>query len=374
MKIAAILSGLTVFLVSNSVAEPNAWPKLDKGHNFSHCVEALQIAEKMFMSDAFYLYAPPIISPDQPSSVALGPTSTDISGGDALKEDPSVFEKISTGEEPRGSMFWQRKDESGMRFILTETSLGWRGDSYSLFYTSKELTSDRFLDLFRKNTEYPLPEFNSIVRGEQPLLGGGRPPLIMRNKLSDNLWVIDLGSSSNFLGSWDVYSPEERKLKQICSVQFRPDVKNAIELLPPPVQKLATHLLRTIGSDVNEGTLKPIARQSFAAQHTWATLALRPWALAEPYNSREEVDAGLREWSLQNKTNGDVYRRIQELYGPALQSIGKYYQRTFNRSREESEQMASYALDIAFRNYYVFSKRRGSTHTVSMTNPWQKEK
>ncbi len=119
-----------------------------------------------------------------------------------------------------------------------------------------------------------------------------RPPLIFREKSSGRYWIIDVGEQDEFLGDWRVHVIEPEGIKLRCIVQFRPKAESAVSLLPQPVRELERLLDQTMGED-EEGSLHPIARLRNNVVHTWANAAQRPWALGVPYNTREEVDAGL---------------------------------------------------------------------------------
>jgi hypothetical protein len=122
------------------------WPQLHHGKTLAPCAEALQVATVAFHSDAFYLYAPPVMPADLGSVLVVKPHALDISGGDALEADPATFDKVprSGGGAPR-SVYWQKTVQYGYRFVLQEAPYGWRGDMYTLFAIGADVRPEAFL-------------------------------------------------------------------------------------------------------------------------------------------------------------------------------------------------------------------------------------
>lgn len=199
-----------------------------------------------------------------------------------------------------------------------------------------------------------------------------RPPLIFREKKSGLSWVIDVGPPYWILADWDVYAMEPSGLKHRCSVQFRPKVKKAILLLPKPVRELAQLLDRTMGQGRDEGTLRPTERLRLNVQHTWGNAALRPWVSRSPYNTRDEIDAGLKNWSRTGETYRAVYLAIERQYPIAQRSLARYYQRGFAQSASNAGKLAAHVLDNAYRSHYVFHRLDGPPDAgVLPQNPWR---
>jgi hypothetical protein len=347
----------------------NTWPKLINGEEVGHCKEALQIAQSMFQSNEFYLYAPPVIPNDFGSVLVLSPEALDISGGDALDADEDVFEKMmKSGEEEgsSGNIYWQKNAKHGLRLVVQESPFGWRGDMYSLFVIGEKVRPDIFWTDITKN------QINSEVA---PIISDSwRPPLIFQVKYSDKPWVIDVNQPYQFLGDWQIYSLESAGMKLYCSVQFHPNVSNAINLLPVAVRKLANLLDGTLGSGKDEGTLQQTARLRIDVEYTWANAAMRPWALREPYNTRKVVDEGLKKWSLNGGKYLQIYQAIKHQYPLAKRSLAEYYQKNFHRTSEEAKSLAAYSLDIAFRSYYAFHSEEPNRYYRNdpiQSNPWR---
>src|SRR5262249_53406743 len=140
------------------------------------------------------------------------------------------------------------------------------------------------------------------------------PPLVVRDEASGALAVIFL--DTRFLAPWAVFVQHGQTYEQACTISFRPDVTNGAQLLPSEVQTLAQRIGATLGDGRNEGTLQSTGRRLYQLQHIWANAALRPWALTdrEVYNSRAEVDAGLRAWSRGAPSFRAAYAALQADY------------------------------------------------------------
>jgi hypothetical protein len=112
-----------------------------------------------------------------------------------------------------------------------------------------------------------------------------------------------------------------------------------------------------LGPGTGEGTLHQSARIRTTVDKEWANAAQRPWALTStPYNSRAEVDAGLREWARGNGARARLLRRIRALYPGAERDLAAYYARRRSGRSGSPSALARKALDHMFRTYFVFSK------------------
>lgn len=368
MKRLSMLFCLLPALGSNSLdALAATWPKISNSTPVQ-CTEALQIAKAMFDSDAVYLYAPPTIPENFPSILALKPQTLDISGGDALEADAAVFEKLSrVGDGSPKNIYWQKTATNGQRAVLLETPRGWRGDQYSLFVGGEESRSDEFLSEIRGGG--PPRKFASIIPESW------RPPLIFQEKLSGQIWFVDVGHPAQFLSDWHIHVGEPSGVTLSCVVQFRPSVERAVILLPKPVRELARLLDRTMGKGESWGTLQPTARLRNTVEHAWANAAQRPWVSDTPYNSREEVDAGLKNWSQTGSADRKIYQAIQRQYPVAERSLANYYQQHFGRSTSEAKELSAYFLDIVLRKHYTFhseDRKSDSIDSTARKSPWSK--
>jgi len=346
----------------------DSWPKVNKAKKRDQCKQALMIAKAMFQSDANVLYAPPVIPTKSTAALVLGPSALDISGGDALKADKAAFTKLPIpGPGAPRSIYWQRAAKYGYRLVVWETLRGWRGDTYSLYAVGEKYKPEEFLAATSENQSSS--KFTPILSDVW------RPPLIFRKKESGDFWFIDVGETYQFLADWQVYECGPAGAKPVCSIQFRPAANNATDLLPPPVRKLEVLLDKTMGEGKNEGTLQQTAHLRIDVETTWANIMLRPWALNEPYNTRKEVDDGLKDWSHNGPSEQKLYRRIQQQYPKAARSLAEYYQKNFGLSPRKAKIQSSYALDIALRSHYAFHSddpNKDSRFDGVKRNPWQK--
>ncbi|WP_459990396.1 hypothetical protein [Methylosoma difficile] len=321
------------------------WPQLDRTSQSKSCVESLKIAKAVFSSSAFYLYDPPVLPENASSSVVLGSKKHDISGGDALEAN-SIFDKLPKGGQDPRSVYWQQQADAGFRLALVEDAFGWRGDIYTLYAIKEAITAKQFIAEINTNEK---------SLGLTPVIGDlWRPPLIIQDKPSGQLWVIDVGHPADFLGHWQAYGLGAGGLKPSCKINFRPDAKYATNVLPKPIRQFAKLLDSTIGPGLDEGTLQSTAWIRIKVQHVWANMALRPWVSYQPYNSRKEVDAGLLAWSQHGKSYLKTYQDIQREYVLAKRSLANYYRRRFHKSAAEAKALAAEQLDLAYRSHYTF--------------------
>jgi len=333
-----------IFHFTNAYSQD--WPRLDRASQNKSCVESLKIAKAVFSSTAFYLYDPPVLPENTSSSVVLGPKEHDISGGDALEANP-IFDKLPKGGQgaPR-SVYLQKQADTGFRLALVEDAYGWRGDVYTLFAIKETITAKQFIAEINANEK---------SLGFTPVIDGvWRPPLVIQDQSSHKFWVIDVGDPADFLSHWQVFDFGPKGLKPSCKINFRPEVKNATNVLPKPIRQFAKLLDSTIGPGLDEGTLQSTAWIRIKVQHVWANMALRPWVSYQPYNSRKEVDAGLLAWSQLGKTYLKTYQEIQQQYVLAKRSLANYYGKRFRKSAAEAKALAVKQLDLAYRSHYTF--------------------
>lgn len=343
----------------SSVGFAGPWPKL-VGGSTDQCKEAQRIANSAFNSFAPRLYAFPHLPSDLNSQLVLGTKENDISGGNALEANNAVFDKLPFDQR---SVYWLKTAAHSQRLAIEETSRGWRGDTYSMFSFSETIHPDELLVQLQKRSDERAPTL-------KPVMDGWRPPLIFQSNGSGQIWFIDVGEPYFFLAPWQVHLVEPAGVALKCTVQFHPNAKTAVDLLPRPVQELERLLDLTIGPGNDEGTLQSTARLRLDVEHTWANAALRPWALDSPYNSRAEVDDGLKAWASNGANHAAIHRAIQRQYSIAERSLARYYQSTFRRSAKEARTLSTYVLDNAFRSHYVFhSESRGEN--TGAPNPWQ---
>jgi len=347
----SLIVGALVAAMQLAHAHDTSWPQLSGGLQRPECAQALQLARTAFRSKDFVLYGPPVIPADFDSSRVLWADDLDISGGDAIKRDPAVFDKLPLdGKGSARSLYWQMKPYAGIRLAIRERDVGWRGDTYTL-YAVKEGVESKDLLADPSPPEIPSGRFVPLVEDNW------RPPLVLLRKQDDQPWVIDVGQPYDFLGDWRVYAEGPDGVALRCTVRFRPSVKRAVMLSPAPVRRLAELLDQTIGPGNDEGTLQPTERLRNDVSHTWANVATRPWATLEPYNSRREVDAGLVAWSHRGASFARIYRQIEQQYPAAEQALASYYRTDLHLPAANANALATSELDAAFRSNFVLPRK-----------------
>ncbi len=367
MKFTVTAVLVAVATLSMSAAKGSDFPRLNTPSMRQECQEALKVAQTLFRSDSRYLYAPSPIPPEVKSRLVLQPQWLDISGGDALLADPLVFDKRRDPvEEASRSFYWQRGTQWGYRLVLKETSRGWQGDTYSVFAVPEGMP----LEELATRVPYMAPKNEAMPAA---LEDSWRPPLIFSRNGSGHLWLIDVGQPHTVLGRWSVQSADPQTIQTLCTIQFSAEMLHGpIALLPAQVQNFERLLDRALGSGLDEGTAQPTAQIRLNVRHTWANVALRPWAESHPYNTRAEIDEGLAKWAGGSASNAALLRRLQLAYLPAERSLASHYQKNFHLSANESNEQAVYEIDIAYREHFSFEVHRGDLDEhAQAANPWR---
>ncbi|MCG2593459.1 hypothetical protein LZ009_11795 [Ramlibacter sp. XY19] len=335
-------------LLAAAAAQAADWPR-QRGRGGPACEQAMQLATAQFRSPIFHLYAPPALPSGFGSTPILGITDIDISGGDAIVHDAELFNKLAqVGDEAGRSVYWQRTPGNAPRLVLQESSFGWRGDQYSLYALPAAVAPEAFLAA--TGTRTGSPSYPAVVAGTW------RPPLLFRHGAGASLWLLHPGEPYAFLAPWRVWTVTPGGVQQECEIEFRPPVRAATQLLPAPVRRLAALLDAALGPGNNEGTLQPTARLRVEMEHLWANAAMRPWVVAEPYNTREQVDAALAAWARSGRSYGQLHQRIRQQLLPAQDALAAYYAAKLGGSREEASALAARVVDGAYRYSFVFPR------------------
>ncbi|PBC12068.1 hypothetical protein [Mesorhizobium sp. WSM3859] len=328
-----------------------AWPLMTGDTRRSECVEALAIASAQFKSDSFSMRAPLPIAAAAMSRLVLSIDQEDIGSGDAQIADSNVFGKMPYPGDPNvlRNLYWQISPRNGKRLIVAKRAFGWHGDLYTYYLADASVPVETFLVDPEQAQSY----------GLRPVIQEAwRPLQLLQNSASGQLWAID----QNEERSWDVYILDEAGMSTRCRIAFMPAVTPAVQLLPKPAQRLASLLAGTLGPGKDEGTLQPTARIKYQVEQTWANAAIRPWALQrELYNSRAEVDDGLKKWAMQGPDFRKAYRAILRQYPRAIASLGSYYRSTFHVSSRAARTMAIHSMDYLYRSYFVFRREPSVT-------------
>src|SRR4051794_22163567 len=242
-----------LLLLSHGVrAGETAWPRLGEGEPGNGvCGEALALARSSYRSENFYLYAlPDLRSANITSTFALRQGEPGTPSEDTLVEDPSVFQKISKPSPDQSaprSIYWQIKPERGLRYVMSEEAFGWRGDQYTLFAIKENMTPSQFFEVDGSDASKTAPP---------PVIDQTRrPPLMMREIATAQLWAIDVGPPYVAFADWKVYAIAADGLKQRCTVRFGDPNELGPALLPEPVQRLAGLLAQSLDDKDDGGTM-----------------------------------------------------------------------------------------------------------------------
>ncbi len=343
-----------------SSASLKAEPQLSGNSNSPYCQDALLLAKSVFSSGTPRLYAVTTIPANFQSELVLGALSLELPGRGALQFNSQLFTQAN-------HLYWQQKAANAKRLVLTETAMGWQGERYALFQLSAELSPAAFV---AKGGNTDNIDKQSLLLDES-----WRPPLVFQHQQTGDFWFINVGEPYHLLGGWQVYSPAASGYQQSCSIKFSNDSQKPHAPLPEPVQQLIVLLDQTLGFPENEGTLQPTVRNRLMASHFWANAALRPWAISakDSYNNKQQVDAGLLDWSLLNKKNLHIYQQIQSLLPVAQQALADYYQGRFALDHKAATELASWVLEIGYCVNFTFSGGGGYHNAAEPDpNPWQK--
>jgi hypothetical protein len=342
-----------LLLLSHAVlAGEIAWPRLDEGDTRNGvCGEALALASSLYQSDNFYLYAlPDLRSAVITSTFALRQGEKDTSGGDALVEDQSIFQKIPKPTRDRSSprsVYWQIKPDQGLRYVMSEEAFGWRGDQYTLFAINENMTPSQFFEEY--SSEISKRAFLPVIDETW------RPPLMMREIRNSEVWAIDVGQPYVALSDWKVYSIGADGAKNRCTVRFHGQNELGPALLPKSVQRLAEFLDRSLDNKDDDGTLHFITGLRQYIRYLWTNIALRPQAFVkeEPDVSRAKADTEIGKWAAGTSRFRKLRTEIVAQFPGAQKSLADYYKDRFKKADEKADAMAQQALDIVFRSYFT---------------------
>lgn len=346
---------------------PHQWPQVlyQTPRLAAYCAQALKVARAQFQSDHFYLNGPPPIPPGLGSTFALGPDPGDISGGEGIQYNHRFFRKLTppphdTRVNANTFVYWQKTASPGRRVVVVDEPMNWQGDWYGLFTVPVNMQPKRFwhqIGQLESGTD-------KTEAGVRQVIGlGWRPPVVFSDNRTDRLWAINLNQER----AWYPYTIGPKVATSECTILLQPRPPYLgrsghvylLPLLPPAVHQLARTLNVILGQDENSGTLHPVASLRTAAGKTWVNVALRPWALTnEPYNTMAEVNAGLRAWAKSTPSHHRLYDELMVEYPEARRALAHYYRSRFHKSDKAASELATRALNIAFRSYFVF--QRGS--------------
>jgi hypothetical protein len=360
-------AGGVILAVAFSLAQAaeQAWPRLLNGEAHPECRAALELGRFVQKSTDFRLWGPFPWPDNFSEELVLGPTASNLQSEQPVYADEDVFTEVEPPPpEPfrhsAPKIFGQTQTGQSHRLIVEQHSMGWRGDQYFVEYVPAGPSVVQYA---------VAAELRGTAPVASPIPVSMRVPTILQSKRGDRLWVIHVGQAYEFSSPWVVYLPIGGKMEKACEIRFRPDVSAGAALLPGPVRKLAALMHQSLGNESAEsGYLHTITTLKLLANQVWANVALRPWAvdspltdenafqLDKPWDSREDVEAGLLAWSKADAGNRKIYAAIQTQLRISQKVLSAYYMTRFKMSKAESQATASRVLDFALRAHYVFPR------------------
>ena len=339
-------------VIGTMTAAAHETPWLEGETKAPQCQEALRIADRAYRSKAFYLHESRGWPAHMTSAPVLYPAAA-FNGAerDGVTAHADVFD-MPDRTYGQAYTYWQTRPHLGIRLVLDEESIGWRGDLYNVYAVPAGLDRANF-DI-RK--QYGVKD--ELKPGAEQLW---EIPTILRSA-DGSLWVLhpegggQHSPAGHYLTNWIVLAVRHGALKPICTVRFVEHQTNALGLLPPEVKTLADSLDVALGQEpYPEGEESFTDELRILTQQAWANTVLRPWAMSrKPYNSRREVDAYLKKWSQGGMRSLSIYRSIRRQFPVARQALATTYVVRFGKTQAQADALAARTLDIAYRSYFVF--------------------
>jgi hypothetical protein len=344
-QIRLILSAAVVITSLGALATSvMASPHLLNGTS-RECRDSLIVADAAFTSKSFYLNEAINFRPNADVQIVGQKLPGDISGGLGFVVDKGVFSTIDNrGARP---LAWQSVPKGKLRWVINANPFGWRGDIYTLYAIDKGINPMAFDPNDAQSTRAIIDApFVRLI-----------PPVMLRDARTHTVWALDTGDFNQVLGDWSVYAERENGIKKVCTIRFSKPVKTALALLPKAVLLFANELDATMGDGRDEGTLHPTATLRNNIQSAWANAILRPWAMTkQPYNTRRDVDAGLRRWARRAASFNTLYEQIRMQYPIAQQALAELYIERLGKTPQQANMLATRNLDIIYRSHFVFSQ------------------
>lgn len=350
------------------------------------CAESLVLAKRVFLSRSLKVSAPPGAIKHLGFSILLQPSTADPMSD--LNADSEFFEEMPQNAGPveganatddfhfQQQGYRLREPVFGRRLVVGVDNQSWKSNIYSIYAVPEGFSPDALLSKVNQLRLSP----GSDVNSSPDAIVSYEPMWVLRDNSSGAIWVIDPGWYYGTWEPWKIYGLGAAGLTQQCLIHFRGDISGryipypANHLLPRVVRRLAALLDSTLGSGEGDGELQSTWRLRVGARDVWEDIAFRPWALnSEPYNSTEEVDQGLQEWSMRSADTRAIYNSIQKQLPLARVALAGYYRRGFALSPKHADTMASYAIDLAYRTYFAFHSERAQAlqpDAHAKLNPW----
>ncbi len=308
---------------------------------------ALKVAKLAFQSKQAKSFNAGKEAHDRCKDLVLWP----IDQGD-IAFDTTQFDKSPEGGDSK-LICVQKEPVDGMRFVVRDKYFNWQGDWFNvLLVTSKDSSAEviKKLDRIETGPQYLPIGYGAVIRD------AWQRPWILKNSGTGKFLAFDTKHPADFMSDWDVYAPtKDAKAKVICKIRFKPPGENATALLPKgPLLQFAILMNKIIGKPrANEGTMHATDRLRLDVQQMWANVLYRPWAMAEPQNSRAQVDKYLKRWARGSVSYRKQFASVQALYPQALTALTQYYEQSLGKGHAEAQKMAAKNLDLAYRSHFT---------------------
>ena len=351
----AVMTAIALFggpVLAGSKAD--LFPRITQAKDAKACGQALAVAQRAFESTATKVgdAAPVILKDKKPDfGIVLAPDVHNPDGDEMIVDDSAIQQEKGGAFR---AVFLQKAPVDGFRFVVTQQKMNWQGDFFGLYLVDATLDADKTADLLASEKKAGVKMALRDV-----FTDSWRGPWLIRDPRTQEVVAIDIQHPADFLADWIVYRNVMGTPERACRIAFRPPAKRASDLLPAgALRELAALLDDVLGVPAqDEGTLQPTARIRAAARQAWANAALRPWALEEPYNSKNEIADGLREWTKRSPVYRARYRRLQALLPRAESELAAHYRKMIRKSPQEAARLAKQALDRAIGAHFVFGKK-----------------
>ncbi|MBS1992200.1 MAG: hypothetical protein JSS83_16875 [Cyanobacteria bacterium SZAS LIN-3] len=364
MFLAVAVTILSAGQVSAREIRPQtSWPKLITGSKSPECMQVFKAAKLAFNAGGSQIDENTEAVKNADMGLVLAPegSAVEVAGAKAFWFDAQYIDTNAREHDNVPSLYWQKVPIKGGKFLVGQKKMNWQGDWYDLYFVNADLPLDRMESIVNDAQKESQAESTSIPEGSVIYRNLWHRPWFFYNKQSKNFIAVNVQSNwlsrdNNFFPDWKIYAPDGgSKVKLIGTIKFAPNM-DAFKLLPRgPLRELALLLDKIIGIPKgDEGTFQATPRLKADAAFAWANLIIRPWAMAEPSNSLNEVEAGLKRWSKGSPVYKKQYAQLKALYPMALQSLTEYYQTSGKLPPAAARKLATKALDRAYRSNFKF--------------------
>lgn len=359
-----ICASLLFLVAARAEASPqshSSWPKLDSKYSLPECNQVLNAARLLFNSTA------PEFSEDcQPVrkaklGVILGPLPNyrDCESNCAFWFDSTYIEADNPAGE-RHRIFKQKDAESGSRFVVGQKPMNWQGDWFDLYCVDANMPVNKVEALVNESGDSGQVENKKMAGAYIVYRNLWHRPWLFRNPTNKHVVAVNPRSDwplkEKVIPDWAIYrASASGQAELIGIIRFSAEAKPLALLPNGPLHEMFALLDNIIGiPSQSEGTLQPTARLRGETRVAVGNLMLRPWALGQPKNSKEEVEKGLQRWSKGSVVYRKQYEQLKLLYPRALDALTVYYQKTFKEPPAKARALAVRSLDLAYRSHFTF--------------------